>query len=101
MLVVWLLIGAAVEVLNSLLRHWSVARLGLPKEYSLSGRRQSVFWLAVGFLLRVGVTSLILLLAFRQNIASGLAALVGYWICRWVMVWWVARRLSGRTSSGG
>jgi hypothetical protein len=56
---------------------------------------------AAGFVARMGLTSTVLVLAFRQDVASGLAALVGYWICRWLMVWRVARRLSGHTLSGG
>jgi hypothetical protein len=102
-----LLSGALVEVFNSASRHWSVARLGLGAGRSLSagrivsGRRGSTMLFAAGFVVRLAMTSLILVLAFRQSVASGLAALVGYWICRWVVVWRMTRRLSGRKPSGG
>jgi hypothetical protein len=126
--VVWFLAGGAVEVLNNLLRHWSVARLGLrgrpatpqrsvgdvprPTSRGLrmgpewpdprsgqalparSERGPSVTGFVVAFVIRLGATSLVLVLAFRQGLAPGLAALVGYWICRWVMVWWMTRSLS-------
>ena len=96
--ILWLLLGALAEVFNSASRHWSVARLSLPAGralsagYVVSDRRRSVIRFAAGFVVRLAVTSLILVLAFRQGLSSGLAALVGYWICRWVMVWRVARR---------
>ena len=93
--VAWFLAGGAFEVLNSTIRQWSVGRLGLHK------RGRSIFWFVVGSVLRLGVTALVLALAFRHNFVYGVAALVGYWICRWVMVWRVARRLSGHTLSGG
>lgn len=76
------------EVLNNAIRHWSVGRLGLEQ------RRGTGFGLVVGFLLRVVLTALVLVLAFRHDMASGFAALIGYWICRWVMIWRLHRRIS-------
>jgi hypothetical protein len=105
MVALWLLLGALVEVFNSAVRHWSVARLGLQTGLNVWGsrwvsgtgnvsRRRSVFLFALGFVVRLSVASVVFVMAFRQDLTSGLAALVGYWIGRWVMVWRVVRRLS-------
>jgi hypothetical protein len=94
--VAWFFAGGAVELLNYVTRHWSVGRLGLEAQ----GR--FLFGLLAGFVLRLGVTSVILLLAFRHSFVSGLAALMGYWICRWVVLLWLHRRVSrNRTQVSG
>jgi hypothetical protein len=85
----WFLAGAAVEVLNTVSRKLSVDRLE---------DAASVGWILVGLFLRLGVTAGILALAFRHAAASGAAALIGYLSCRWVMVWWLHRRLKARTT---
>ena len=87
-IVAWFLAGGAAEVFNSAIRHWSVGRLGLQK------RGRTVFRLVVGFVLRLALAASVLVLAFRHDVASGLAALIGYWICRWVVIWWLQRRVS-------
>jgi len=91
MVVLWFLAGAAIEVLNMLTRKWSVERLG-----SLA----SAAWLAGGAVLRLVLTSAIVVLGFRQSPASGVAALAGYVCCRWIMIWWVDRHLSGAKTGG-
>jgi hypothetical protein len=85
MVFVWFLAGGSVEVLNALMRRWSVERL------SLDARGLSVAIFAGGFVLRLGLTGLVLVFAFRHSALSGVAALVGYWICRWIMIWRVTR----------
>lgn len=86
MIALWFLAGCAAEALNALTRKWSVEHLG-----------GSAWALAafVGFwALRLGGTVLVLVLAFRHAAASGMAALVGYLVCRWVVIWRINRGLS-------
>jgi F0F1-type ATP synthase assembly protein I len=86
--VAWFLAGSMAEVLNNALRHWSIGRLGLEQP------RSAGFGLLVGFVLRVVLTALVLMLAFRHDTASGFAALIGYWICRWTIIWRLHRSIS-------
>jgi hypothetical protein len=83
----WFLAGVAVEVLNTAFRKWSVDRLE---------SAASIGWVLAGFFVRIGITAGILTLAFRHSVASGVAALLGYLSCRWVMVWWLHHRLNAR-----
>jgi hypothetical protein len=87
MVFVWFLAGGGVEVLNALSRWWSVERLGL------YARGLSVAMFVGGFVLRLGLTGLVLVFAFRHSALSGVAALVGYWICRWIIIWRVSRHV--------
>jgi hypothetical protein len=89
--VLWFLAGAAVEVLNTLTRMWTVGRLG---------RHMPLSWVAGGFLLRLAMTSAVLVLAFRQRPVAGAAALLGYVSSRWVMMLWIHRRLREGKHSG-
>jgi hypothetical protein len=86
MIALWFLAGSAAEVLNTLSRRWSVDHL------------QGSLWSLVTFVgfwaLRLAGTALVLMLAFRHAAVSGLAALVGYLVCRWVVIWWISRGLS-------
>ena len=84
MVVLWFVLGAGVEVLNTLTRKWSVERL-----QSRAGAARIVG----GFVLRTAGTAVLLMLAFRHSVASGVAGLMGYLICRWAMIWWINRRL--------
>jgi hypothetical protein len=86
MIALWFLAGSAAEVLNTLSRKWAVEHL-----------QGSVWSLAtfVGFwTLRLGGTALVLVLAFRHAASSGLAALIGYLVCRWIAIWWINRGLA-------
>jgi hypothetical protein len=84
MIVLWFLAGCAVEVLNVLSRVWSVERISSPAP---------AVGLVVGsLLLRLAGTALVLALAFRHSVASGLMAFAGYWICRWIAIEWANRR---------
>ena len=87
MVLVWFVAGSIVEVLNALMRWWSVGRL------SPDARGLSMAIFTGGFVLRLGLTGLVLLMAFRHSVLSGVAALVGFWICRWVMIWRVTRHV--------
>jgi hypothetical protein len=85
--VLWFAGGAAVEVLNTLTRKWTVERLG---------RQPVVGWMVGGYVLRLALTSAVLVLGFRHGAISGVAALLGYLCSRWAMVWWVQRRFGER-----
>jgi hypothetical protein len=86
----WFLAGCGVEVANTLLRHWSVHAIGLQSPTLVFGG------IIGGFLIRLAGTAAILLLAFRHDPLSGMAALVGYWVCRGAMVWWMNREVLSR-----
>lgn len=90
--IAWFLAGAVAEVLNNAARRWSVEQLGLHK------RGRSLSWLALGFVLRLSMTALVLALAFRHHVVSGVAALIGYWICRWTVMWRLHRSVSSKES---
>jgi hypothetical protein len=96
--VLWLLAGAAVEVVNAWTRRWAAAQLvpGL--------RAQSMGWVLGSFLVRVVLTAGVLFLAFRHSFLSGAMAWLGYYVCRTVLIVWMSRRLerdSGRHSAAG
>jgi hypothetical protein len=93
--VIWFLAGGAIEVLNTLGRMWSVERLGA------DGPRSGYARVTVGFFLRLAGTGLVLAFAFRYGVVSGIGALVGYWLARWAMVWWVNRRFRSKSASPG
>ena len=84
---VWFLAGAAVEVLNAWTRRLAAERLRPEK------RARSVGWFAGGFFLRVVLTAVVLVLAFRHSFVSGLVAWVGYYACRTLLIWRVSRGL--------
>ena len=84
MIALWFLAGAAIEVLNTLIRCWSIERARHPaRTFAL---------ITGGLLFRLLATALVLMLAFRHSPISGMMALVGYWVFRWVMIGWVNRR---------
>ena len=92
MVILWFLAGAAIEVLNTLTRRWSVDRLH---------NWASMGWIAGGLVFRLATTSVILMLGFRHRPSSGVAALMGYLVCRWVMIWRIHRQLSEAEDSAG
>ena len=81
----WFLAGAAIEVLNAFTRKWSVERLH---------DRVSAAWVVGSVSVRLIGTAVLLMLAFRSSVLSGVAALMGYMVCRWVMIWWINRQLN-------
>ena len=85
--VLWFSAGAGVEVLNALTRMWTVERLG---QHVVFG------WVAGGYILRLAMTSAVLVLGFRHQPGAGAAALLGYICSRWAMVLWVHHRFSKR-----
>ena len=85
MIVLWFLAGGAIELLNMLTRKWFVE-----KAPALGMGFVAVLFVG-GVLLRITGTALVLALGFRHSVASGAAALVGYFVGRWSTVWWVHR----------
>jgi hypothetical protein len=84
MIALWFLAGGAVEVLNTLVRAWSVGQLRSPERVAAL--------VTGGLLIRLLGTALVLAFAFRQGFASGIAAFAGYYTFRWIMIAWVNRR---------
>jgi hypothetical protein len=79
------LAGAAIEVVNTFTRKWTVERLH---------DAGSVGWILGGLLFRLLGTSVVLALAFRFSVPAGVGALLGYMASRWVMVWWIHRQMT-------
>ena len=79
--------GAAIEVFNAFTRKWTVERM-----HGVG----SVGWIMGALLFRLLGTSVVLLLAFRADPLAGVAALLGYMVSRWVMVWWIHRQAQKR-----
>ena len=91
----WFLAGAAIEVFNAWTRRWAAARL------SPGGMRaRSVGWFVGGFFVRVVLTAGVLVLALRHSFVSGIAAFAGYYLCRTVLAWRLARRLDRPRGEG-
>ena len=91
----WFFAGAAVELFNAWTRRLVVERLAPER------RARSLGWFAGGFVVRVVLTAGVLALAFRYSLASGLLALLGYYVCRMVVTWRLARRLERLPGEGG
>jgi hypothetical protein len=83
--VLWFLAAAAMELLSARIRRWSVERLIVP------GTKALWVWVVAGLVLRLALTGLVLLGAFRSSLVAGGAALLGYWLCRWATIWWIDR----------
>jgi hypothetical protein len=84
--VLWFCAGGAIEVVNALTRKQAVERLGTQSAYV------SLVWIVGGFVLRMFATGMVLVLAFRHSLVSGVLALVGYWVSRWAMIRWTERQ---------
>ena len=85
MVVLWVLAGGVVELVNTFLRKESI-------RFATSRKpMRSVLIVVVGFAIRLAWTGLIFSLALRHNPLSGMAVLVGYWLFRWVVIWWLTK----------
>ena len=82
---VWLALGGAVGVLNGLTLRWTMARLR--PDAPLSGVALAVG----GAALRWGLAAVMLIVASRQDLVSGLMTFAGLWLARWGVVWWLSR----------
>ncbi len=81
----WFLAGGMAELVNAFLRTKSVRLIDHRKP------TRSVSIIAVGFVIRLAWTALIFGLALWDSPASGLAALIGYWLFRWIVIWWLTK----------
>ena len=90
----WFLAGAAAELFNAWTRRLLVERLDPER------RARSVGWFVGGFVVRVVLTAGVLALAFRYGLASGLTALMGYYVCRSIVTWRLAGRLARLPGEG-
>ena len=93
--VLWFLAGAVVELFNAWTRRLVVGKLAPER------RSRSVGWFAGGFVVRVVLTAGVLVLAFRDSLASGLMAFLGYYVCRTVVLWREVRRPGRSPGEGG
>lgn len=89
----WFLGGAAIELFNA----WTLDRTARQLEPGRKSR--AVGWFLGGFVVRVVLTAGVLALAFRHSFVAGLLAWLGYYVCRTIVTWRLARRL-GRSSGG-
>jgi hypothetical protein len=90
--ILWFLAGVAVEVVNTFSRKWTVERLG---------QHLALGWVVGGYILRLAMTSAVLVLGFRHQAISGAAALMGYICSRWAMVLWLHRRVGRKEDREG
>lgn len=91
----WFLAGVATEVFNAWTRHLLVGKLDPER------RARAVGWFAGGFAVRVVLTAGVLALAFRNGFASGMMALLGYYVCRAAVTWWLTGRLGRLSGESG
>ena len=92
MILLWFLAGNAVEALNTLTRKWCAGHIRPQRP------RWAVTLTLLGFLFRLGCTALVFGLALSQSAKYGLAAFLGYWLFRWVMIRWIQRRIHQRAT---
>jgi hypothetical protein len=78
---IWLSSGLIIGILNGLSLRWTVGRLR--PNASLVG----VPLVAVGFFLRLGLATGLLIIALQRGIMPGLLAFVGVWLARWITVY--------------
>jgi hypothetical protein len=90
----WFLAGAAIEGFNTWTRRWAAERLAPERRVRSVGR------FVGSFMLRVILTAAVLALAFRHSLVSGVLAWLGYYVCRTVLTWRLARHLDRRPGRG-
>jgi hypothetical protein len=76
----WFIIGIATGILNGLTLRWTVGRLR--PETSLTG----VPLVALGFLLRMGLATTVLVLASQRGLTTCLLSFAGLWLARWTAI---------------
>jgi hypothetical protein len=87
MSVVWLLVGAALGVVNGLILQQTVDRL------SPETSANAVLGIMGGTAVRWGLIAGLLIVALHQGAVAGLLAFAGLWLSRWAtVIWWHVRR---------
>ncbi len=89
----WLLVGALAGSLNVAAIAGMVARLRPG-----SGAR-AVAALAGGFVVRLALSALVLIVALQQGAAAGLFTFAGMWLARWVVLFWTRSKGEIRLST--
>jgi hypothetical protein len=78
--VIWLFAGLLVGFINALLVVRTVAKVRPDASYPM-------YRVVIrGWLVRLGLATLVLALAVREDISSGLVTFAGLWLARWVLV---------------
>lgn len=77
----WLPIGITAGILNGLTLRWTVDRLR--PDAVLIGAPL----IAMGFVLRLGLSAGLLATALQRGIVPGLLACAGLWLARWLVVY--------------
>jgi hypothetical protein len=85
---IWFIIGIAIGVLNGLTLRWTINRLR--PDTALA----SIPLVTLGFLLRLGLSAGLLVIALQCGIVPGLSAFVGVWLARWITVYTAQPRRS-------
>ncbi len=80
MAVVWFLAGGLAEWVNMLVRRWTVMQSSRLKPGG------AVALVLLGFLFRLAWMALVLGLAVAWSPVYGIAAFVGFWVSRWVLI---------------
>jgi len=86
MIALWFLAGGAIEALNM------VTRKHFVENAHTRGTGAFAAFFIGGLLLRMAATAGVLALAFRHSFASGMMALMGYLVGRWITIMWLHRR---------
>jgi hypothetical protein len=83
MILCWLLIGGAVGIVNGLTRWWTVSRLRHDMQLS------PLFLVWAGWILRLALVAILLMIGIRQGIIPGLVSFAGLSLGRWATVIWL------------
>jgi len=86
----WVFAGIGIGLLNILMLKLTVDRLGF--------RAGDKSWLSLGLglVLRLALVTGVLYLALQQGLIGALFALMGFWLVRWPLLFWLNRRPDGQ-----
>ena len=77
---IWFIFGIATGILNGLTLRWTVGRLR-PEASIISEPL-----VMLGFVLRMGLTAALLVLASQHSLVSGMLSFAGLWLARWTVI---------------
>jgi hypothetical protein len=86
---IWLLGGISIGVLNGMILQRTVAHLRPQPSFTMA------LWLAMSFILRIGLATGLLIAALHPDlirgggILPGILAFIGLWLGRWIVVYLV------------